>query len=57
METVLNIIWIVLVSTFCILGMFGIIRQIKRAEENSEEFKHAAEEGFVDSDEFPREED
>ena len=55
METALNIVWIVLVSALCILGLVGTIRQIKRAEENSEEFKHAAEDGIVDSDEFPRE--
>jgi hypothetical protein len=55
METALNIAWIAMVSVFCILGLFGTIRQIKKSEENSEEFKHAAEEGFVDSDEFPRE--
>lgn len=55
METALDIIWLVLVSAFCILGLVGIVRRINRTEENSEEFKHAAEEGFVDSEEFPRE--
>lgn len=55
MENILSIVWLVFVSVFCIAGIIGIIRRIRRTEENAEEFKHATEEGILDSEDFPRE--
>lgn len=56
MENTFMIIWLVLVSAFCILGLIGIVRRIRRSIANADEFRHAAEEGIVDSQEFPAEE-
>ena len=54
MENILSIIWLVLVAVFCIAGVVGIVRRIRRTEANAEEFRHAAEDGIIDSNDFPR---
>jgi hypothetical protein len=55
MTETLTIVWAVIAGLFCLIGVVGIVRRIIRTEAYADEFRHAAEEGVVDSQEFPPE--
>lgn len=48
-----TIVWFVIVAVFCIAGLIGVVRRIVQTEKSAEEFKHIADSGAIDSEEFP----